>query len=402
MKLLVKDRPSFDRSIDACFMPEQSIVLRYKNAFDYGMTPEEEVKYKDWLQKTSIREGSRIFHLINYQGVSIYILDETSMMHTRTLKSIDGCFSIANCKLRGYERIVFESGGNTGAAFTQYGQRAGLETFFLCPEENLSLLNSRTFESDKSHLISVEKREMVKKAAHMFAEMDGFRRIPETSWRLDASMFRGLFILEHMMRRIKFDWVIQSISAAFGPIGIYRVFKNFINEIGGLPKFLGVQQEANCPMYKAWKSNKETVEPVDSVSAGQLLTKVMYDVTPQTYGTYQDLYTLLNETKGELTTLNHDEFNSFLPGRIAGKNILELFCDNGVDITLKDGEIVEKTGLMALFGAMKAINTGIVSKGSSVLCCLTSGMSEADGKAMPEYNITDLEMTKDYLLSVSG
>ena len=400
MKLLVKDRLSFDRLVDTLYSPEQSIVLRYKNAFEYEATSGEDEKYKDWLLKTSIQEGARIFHLINYQGVSIHILDETSLMHTRTLKSIDGCISIANCKIRGYDRIVFESGGNTGAAFTQYGQKAGLETFFLCPEENLALLSSRVFEPDKSHLISVEKREIVKKAAHMFAEINGFRRIPEISWRLDASIFRGLFILEYMMRNIKFDWVVQSISAAFGPIGIYRVLKNFTNEINGVPKFLGVQQEANCPMYKAWKANKETVDSVDSVSKGQLLTKVMYDVTPQTYGTYQDLYKLLHETGGELTTLNHSEFNGLLAGKFIGNDILERFQENGVDITLKNGEIVEKTGLMALFGAMKAIDKGTISKGSSVLCCLTSGMREADGKAEPEYNITDLEMAKEYLLSV--
>ena len=56
------------------------------------------------------------------------------------LKSTDGCITIAKCKSKGYERIVFESGANTGTALTEYGVHAGLETYFFLPEENLLLL----------------------------------------------------------------------------------------------------------------------------------------------------------------------------------------------------------------------------------------------------------------------
>jgi threonine synthase len=292
--------------------------------------------------------------------------------------------------LNGYERVVFESGGNTGAALTQYGIRAGLETFMFIPEENLSLLNSRIFKSKRSHLLSVEKPGLVKEAARLAGKVNGLKQIPETDWRYEASMFRGLFILEHLLEKDKFDWLTQTVSAAFGPIGIYRVLNHFSQEIGNLPRFLGIQQEANCPMFKAWKS-KEYDGVDEMTSTGLLLSKVMYDAKPQTYGSYEDLRNLLSATGGDLTTINHQEFRGFLEEAYGGKNVLDLLKERGIEITLRGGEVIEKTGLIALAGTLKEIDSGKIAKESKVLCCLTSGISEADGKAKPEIGISTLE-----------
>jgi threonine synthase len=396
MKLLTRNKRDLERAIDPEYSPDKSIVLRYRHAFHFARTAEEDSEYKKWLQGTSIREGTRIFPLFVYKGVEVFILDETSLMHTRTLKSIDGCITTARCKLNGYERVVFESGGNTGTALTQYGIRAGLETFLFIPEENLSLLDSRIFESKKAHLFSVEKPGLVKEAAHLLGKLNGLKHIPEADWRYEASIFRGFFILEYMLEKEKFDWLTQTISAAFGPIGIYRVLRRFRKELKDTPRFLGVQQEANSPMYRAWKTKKATIEPTEISSMKELLTRVMYDVKPQTYGTYKDLKNILVRTGGDLTTVNHQEFTDFLEDEFDGKSILNLLKDHGIEITLNNGEVVEKTGLIALEGTLKEIDKGRIAKGSKVLCCLTSGISEADGKAKPELRI----LTSDNLTEV--
>jgi threonine synthase len=391
MKLSAGNKLDLDRAIDPEYKTEASIVLRYRNAFQFGMTAEEDSEYKKWLQKTSIREGARIFPLLAYKGVEIFILDETSLMQTKTLKSIDGCITIARCKLNGHERVVFESGGNTGTALTQYGIRAGLETFMFIPGENLSLLNSRIFESDKAHLFSVEKPGLVKEAVRFFVTQNGFRHIPERDWRYEASMFRGSFILEHLLKKDKFDWFTQTISAAFGPIGIYRVLKGFEKEIGQLPRFLGIQQEANSPLLTAWKKGETDTEPAKMNSTNKLLTKVMYDRHPQTYGTFEEFRKILSGTGGDLTTVNHQEFTRFLEETYDGKNILDLLKEQGIDITVRGGEVIEKTGLISLAGTFKEIDRGRMAQGSKVLCSVTSGISEADGKAEPELKLSTLK-----------
>jgi threonine synthase len=391
MKLSAGNRSDLDRAIDSEYKTEASIVLRYRNAIQFGMTAEEDSEYKEWLKRTSIREGARIFPLLHYKGVAIHISDETSLMHTKTLKSIDGCVTTAKCKLNGDERVAFESGGNTGTALTRYGVRAGLETVMFIPEENLPLLNSRIFEPKKAHLFSVEKPELVKKAASFFMSRNGFRHIPERDWRYEASMFRGFFILEHILKKDKFDWVTQTISAAFGPIGIYRILKKFEREIGQLPQFLGIQQEANSPLFTALKKGEANTETVKMDSTNKLLTKVMYDSHPQTYGTFEEFRKTLSATGGDLTTVNHEEFSRFLEIPLDGKNILDLLKEQGIHITVREGEVIEKTGLISLAGALKEIDKGKIAKGSKVLCCLTSGISEADGKANPELRISTLD-----------
>ncbi len=392
MRLLEEDRLNLDRAIDPEYTPEMSIVARYRNAFTFG-EPEEDARFKELLLETSLREGARVFPLLTYRGVDIHILDESSLMHTGTLKSIDGCITLAHCRRRGYERVVFESGGNTGTALTEYGQKAGLETFLFVPEENLSVLDSRVFEPDRAHLISVAEPGWVKKAAATFVGLNGIEHIPEVAWRYQASMFRGFFVLEYMLRNGGFDWLTQTISAAFGPIGIYSVLNSFPRETGPVPRFLGFQQEANCPMYKAWKSRDQALEtsPPEPSIGNKLLTKVMYDVAPYTYGTYEDLKGVLTATRGDLDTVNHAEFFALFDQDFDGKGVLELLEARGFKVRAEDGEIVDRTGLIALAGTLKAVESRKIAEGSKVLCCLTSGTGRADGKAVPEYRVSSLE-----------
>ena len=374
----------FAGHIDHRYSADRSIVLRYRNQFHFGNTPEEDADFKQWLEKTSIREGARIFRLFSHRGVDVHVLDETSAMHTGTLKSTDGCITIAKCKAKGYERIVFESGANTGTALTEYGVHAGLETYFFLPEENLVLLRKKTFASPRAHLISVDHPGRVKRAAGLFSKLHRVRHVPETGWRYEASKFRGCFVLEHVLGNGRFDWMTQSISAAFGPIGIYSVLAQWQAQAGSLPRFLGVQQKANCPMYRAWRAKAHEVAPVPVHSTGDLLTRSMYDFAPHTYGTFQDLMGLLSKTRGELTTVSHDEFFDFLDRRFEGKTITEILGEQGIHVGTK---VVETTGLMCLAGTVKEIERGTIPGGARILCCLTSGTQTADGQAEPERRI---------------
>jgi hypothetical protein len=124
----------------------------------------------------------------------------------------------------------------------------------------------------------------------------------------------------------------------------------------------------------------------------------MYDVKPHTYGTYRDLRGVLEETKGALCTINRSEFTSFLDRDFDGTGIRGLLQEHGIEI----GEVKEKTGLTALAGTLKEIDAGTIRKGSRVLWCLTSGVSQADGRATAEFRISSLQsMLKDYGRQIS-
>jgi len=397
---LAENRSILERCIDRACSPDTSIVRRYRDAVRFDDRPERDLAFKRVLPENSIREGARIVPFPTYKGVAVHILDETSGMATGSLKSIDGCLTTSLCRVEGVGRVAFESGGNTGSALTRYGRNAGLETFFFCPCDNVDLLDSRLFDSRGAHLIGVEERARVKELAALFSKTAGIRQVPDKSWRYAAGMFRGLFILENVLTAGEFDWISQTVSAAFGPIGIYSVLKTFREDIRELPKFLGIQQEANCPMFRAW--NPEAARRLGKTGQGQerLLTRIMYDDSPDTHKTYRDLRELLLLTRGELLTVNEEEFDSCLHPSAAYGPILELLRSFGIGITLRSGQVIEKTGLIALAGTLKAIEAGIIQAGSRVLCCLTSGVSEADGRAQPELVIRAARDVLDYVETV--
>jgi threonine synthase len=375
---------AIDRSHDAA----RSVVLRYRRALRLEAAERDDQQIKQLLERTSIREGLRIVPLFTYHGVEVDILDATSLMRTGTHKSIDGCVTTAQCLLRGFERIVFESGGNTGTALTVYDGRLGVETFFFAPTENIGLLDSRAFDRPTAHVIAVDDPRQVKPSAAAFAQHNGLPRVPQLEWRYQASAFIGCFVLEHLLEHTGYHYLVQSISAAFAPIGIYRVLQAHRERLGTLPTFLGIQQEANCPMVRAWRARSASIvtETVDSTT--KLLTRVMNDGAPHTYGTLDELRTILTETGGDLTTVNHQDFREHLSLTPAGKGVLDHLQDKGVRIALRDGEVIEKAGVMALAGTLREIRAGRIADGSRVLVCLTGGTAEPDGRVRAMHRLT--------------
>jgi hypothetical protein len=371
-------------AIDKRHDARQSIVLRYRNALCFNDLGADAARFRALQERTSIAEGLRIFSLGTYRDVQIDILDETSLMHTRTLKSIDGCVSTAHCLLRGYRSVVFESGGNTGVALTRYATRAGLATHCFVPAQNLTLLDGSLFDGHDTHLIAVEDPRQVKASARAFAAQQSLPLVPEVAWRYHASMFVGCFLAEHLPERAGYDYLVQAISAAFGPIGIYRVLGEHVAQLPQLPRFLGVQQESNCAMVRSWRASPGLSTHPRRQPADPLLAMVMYDTEPQTHGTAAELHRLLRTTGGDLMTINHGEFERSLQCRVGGPDLLRGLEANGVAIATVDGEVLEKTGLLGLAGILNQVETGRIQPGTRVLVCLTGGTARPRRSARPE------------------
>ncbi len=231
-------------------------------------------------------------------------------------------------------------------------------------------------------------RHRVKQVASELRKREGLPKVPQPEWRLEASTFIGSYLLEAMLSGLQFDILAQTISAAFAPIGIFRVLRQHQHDLGRLPSFLGVQQAPNCPMYRALRGT-DTGAGAGEVgsevaSTGRLLTRVMYDASPQSYGTVEELRGILDETEGDLTLVDSADFRRLLEDEFDGAGILDVLAEAGVDIFVRDGEIVETTGLLALTGTLKEIAAGRIAAGSRVLVCLTSGTGRPDGTVVPE------------------
>jgi len=362
-------------SVDACqsVASDQSIVLRFSEKLGFAES--------GLLRRTSIQEGVRTFVLLTHRDVEIHILDETSLMHTNSFKAIDGAVTAARCLAMGLDKVVVESGGNTGSALTSYCSRVGIKAYCFVPERNLPNIDHSVFAEPNAHLIAVKDRHQVKQVAGSFARTHDLYRVPNLDWRIDAAMFRGHYLIELFQRLFPFDYFAQSISAAFGPIGIYRTLAAELSE-EDLPRFLGVQQEENCPMFRSW--SKQRGRELPEVSADtSLLIDTMYDKNPETYGTWDDLADLLTRTRGDLTTVNRGEFEAMLQRQFQGVRIPERLADCGLVLTQRDGELVEKAGMVAITGLIKQIDAGAIEPGSRVLCSVSGGTRKIGAVSQP-------------------
>ncbi len=384
----------FLSAIDRDCEAESSVAVRYRRTLTFEADRERDERYKALLCEGSIREGLRIVPYLRYRDVEVHVLDETSLMATNTLKSIDGCVSSAKCVLDGHRRVVFESGANTGTALTVYGHKAGLETFCFVPEENLPLLDSKAFLPDTAHLVSVSDPSLLKTRAAEFARDNGLVHIPKPQWRYEASMLIGGYLLEQFLDGPRYDVIVQSISAAFAPIGIYRVLRAHRESLMELPRFIGIQQAANCPMAKAWHRQSGNGDQEGVHSTAELISKVMYDSNSHTYGTFDEFHDILEDVGGDVDVIGREEFDAALAGSF-GHGVLATLSAAGVEIGMRDGEVIEKTGVMALAGAIKQIDAGRIAAGSRILVCLTGGAGVRDGMAVPTLRLDGEQAVAD-------
>jgi threonine synthase len=362
-------------TVDQRYSAERSVVLRYAPTLSGGLD----------VLVTSRREGIRVLDLGEWRGVTLKLLDESSLMASGTYKSLDGCVSTALCLKEGIRRAVFSSGANAGAALTLYGAAIGLESFFFCPTSNLNKLDGAIFDRAGAHLIAVEGSDRrVKRAARFMAERLGAPLIPTLEWRLLAAGFRGSFIAEQILwHQQQFDWLVHSVCAGYGPLGIYGVF----DQLAGLnkariPKLLAVQQAGLCPMVSAWEQHREMLPPLtDTDWHEEPIEPTLYNVYPDQ--TYPALYRTLQKWGGDMTAVNQTEFEEF------GCEFLARVERAGVKLTRVNGQILERAGLLAGAGALKAISKGRIPQGATVLCALTGGAGAAPSKPVrPERCIT--------------
>lgn len=357
-------------TFNGCLFEQRSVTLRYSPDL---LTNELE---RNDVESTSQSEGLRLIELEHYRHIRMFLLDESTLMKTGTYKSLDGCISTALCKKKGIQKAVFSSGANAGSALSDYGARSGMETFFFCPTTTLYKLNADLFSRPETHLIGVEGSDrVVKDAAALFSARTGIAQIPQIEWRLASAGYRAHFVAE-AMRHLShgFSWFTQSVCAGYGPIGFYRLLGKLISagSIPGewAPKFLGIQQAGLSPIVTAWNNHQSTLPPFtgDAWSESSI-EPTLYNAYPSQ--TYPMLHDLLSTFGGNMMEVRHAEFDGY------SETFAAMLQRVGIELTKLSfngtSGYLEKAGLLAGAGTLKAIDEGRIPPSQTVLISLTGG-----------------------------
>lgn len=370
------------RTFNGSLYEERSVTLRYSPEL---LTNELE---RNDLESTAQSEGLRLLELGPYRNTRMFLLDESTLMKTGTYKSLDGCFSTALCKKMGIRKAVFSSGANAGSALSDYGARSGLETFFFCPTTTLYKLDADLFSKPETHLIGVEGSDrVVKDAAALFSARTGIAQIPQIEWRLASAGYRALFVSEAMQHLSHgFSWFTQSVCAGYGPIGFYRLLGKLSSASSipreWVPKFLGIQQAGLSPIVAAWNNHYSTLPPFTSDAWSETsIEPTLYNAYPSQ--TYPLLHDVLSTFGGSMMDVRHAEFEGYaqaFAGMLQSVGIeLTRVPLNGMSVYL------EKAGLLAGAGTLKAIEEGRISTSETVLISLSGGAGPKPTRpAVPE------------------
>lgn len=370
------------RTFNSCLYEERAVTLRY--ATDLLTN---ELERKD-LEGTAQSEGLRLIELEPYRSTRLFLLDESTLMKTGTYKSLDGCVSTALCVKKGIRQAVFSSGANAGSALSDYGARSGLETFFFCPTTTLYKLNADLFSRPETHLIAVEGSDrVVKDTAALFSARTGIAQIPQIEWRLVSAGYRAMFVWEAMERLSHgFSWFTQAVCAGYGPIGFYRQLAKLsaAGRIGQewIPKFLGIQQAGLSPIVAAWNNHYSTLPPFTTDAWSETsIEPTLYNAYPSQ--TYPLLHDVLSTFGGSMLDVRHAEFEQYsqvFAAMLQGVGIeLTKVLLNGTNVYL------EKAGLLAGAGTLKAIDEGRIVPSETVLISLTGGAGPKPTRpAVPE------------------
>jgi len=381
-KHLINDKAAADRSL----------LLRYFPVFaQLGF--DVPVGLAD-LEVCSLGEGARLVPVGPVSGVRISVCDETSAMATGTYKDLDACLTVAMARANGIQRLVLSSGGNLGYALARYASRIGLEVFVFQPATTLYKLDGASYGDSHVRLITVDLPERsVKALAQAFADHYTILCAPSLQWRLAASAVRAMFIVEHAVgRQMKIDYLAQTMCAGFGPVGIYECFAaltaNQLMPPFAVPRFLGFQQDANCPMVRAWRDGSRDIRPqhIDA-HPEKYLEPGLYNTDPGE--SYTRLFELMNDFGGDLESLSDRDYEHYAP------QVVELLDRAGIELTRLDhGELIEKTGVLTGVGILKAIDTGRIRCGESVLFLLTGGRRMRTANSRPVEPFVEVDRSR--------
>ncbi|UJR29580.1 hypothetical protein I4U23_010797 [Adineta vaga] len=332
---------------------------------------------RQYLLEATLNEQEQIIDAAFYRdtNIKLFLYDMTTMSPSATFKDFLGCLTFANCLQNNINCICAQSSGNTAMSLIHYARKhpsITLIQFYLT--RNSYKINS-IFVPNNVILVEVNSTEAEMKCIlKRFSDLTNIPIVPSLNIQFEANQIRGYFIKDYSIEnQINFNWYVQSLSSAFGPIGIYKGFTNILQDQQqqqqqlAIPKLLGIQQEAVCPFARElgfWNNSTdgtntevELIEPtLFRSNPGDLVNKVKQIL--DTYG-------------GKIKVLRNNDFSHYLDEAIS------ILIKNNINITKTfEGNILEKAGVIALAATLHEINNGdqkVFTKNENILIGITGG-----------------------------
>jgi threonine synthase len=195
---------------------------------------------------------------------SVYIKDER-YGPTSSFKDRQAAGAVAAMIENGIKEAVIASTGNAAVAYAAACARAGIKLWVfmtsLVPQEKLreaALFGAEVIRVSGNYDQTKQIAAQFAQRRHLLLDR-GASSIPAR----ESMKTIAYEIVEQLGWRSP-DWYIQAVSGGLGPIGVYQGFEELLRMglIDRIPKLAIIQAEGCSPMVQAFKSGKDTAEPV--------------------------------------------------------------------------------------------------------------------------------------------
>jgi hypothetical protein len=325
---------------------------------------------REYLLQSTLEEQERIINTGYYRNsnIKLFLYDMTTLNPSATFKDFIACLTYSYCLQNNINLICAQSSGNTAMSLIHYARKnpsIKLIQFYIT--KNSYKINS-TFVPDNVTLVEVNSTEAeMKRILKRFSELSGIISMPNYDLQVQANQIRAYFLNDYCTQnRVHFNWYVQALSSAYGPIGLYKGFKDIGEEIL-IPQFLGIQQQALCPFARALGYWDDTMnENDDSIP---LIEPTLFRTDPGEL--INKVKNILDTYGGKIKVLTNENFNQYLD------EALSLLAINNIHITkTSDGNILEKAGILSLAATLHEIdneNYGVFSSNDNILIGITGG-----------------------------
>lgn len=350
-----------------------SMILKYS----FRISPPIDLKY---LLSLSMGEHEQIIDAGYYQHAHLYLYDMTTMNPTQTFKDYIGCLTLAYCLQNNINCFCVQSSGNTAMSIIHYGrQTPQIKIIVFYMDKNAYKIDADDLPTNVT-LVQVNSTEKkMRQIVKRFSDLTNIPILPNDVIQLNANKLRANYLNDNYIKKgVHFDWIVQSLSGAYGPIGLYHGFSE-IESAMKVPKLLGVQQEAVCPYVKILG---ESI-PENHVAADEnilMLEPTLFRTEPGPE-LVAKMRHILDTYGGKLKMLTNNDYHRY------SVKAIQLLANNGINIApggTKGHQVQEIAGVLSVAAVLHEIeiSNGIITKDQAVLICVTGG-ARAGPKNLP-------------------
>ena len=321
---------------------------------------------------TPIWKSQRFGPSLGKDGV--YIKDER-YGPTSSFKDRQAAVAVAAMNEGHIHEAVVASTGNAAVAYAAACARAGIKLWVfmtsLVPQEKLreaALFGAEVIRVSGNY-------DQTKQIASQFAQRKnlfldrGASSVPSR----ESMKTIAYEIVEQLGWRAP-DWYIQSVSGGIGPLGVFQGFKEMFNMglINHIPKLAVIQDQGCSPMVKAFKSGKDTAEPVIPD------THIIILATGDPGKSYTYLWNLIQQYGGTMESVTDAE--AFAAMRALAKS---------------EGMAVEPATAVAFAGLEKMLEEGTISPDETVVVNCTGHTFPVEKHVLGDQFAVDVHLSKD-------